>query len=220
MQSVSHYGNSGSNGRASLHDGLLLVLPLPLSWRAVFSDLSWHPLWIGMFMLSSLLPWFFHSSFPIYAPTHRVASSSLQLLPSLFLTPPFAPALLFSSPFHPHVAFPSFAAPFPPPWLVDLCCHALALHPSSHDWFPCAFVVQLLICWVSVKVSSCPTPAALSASRLGAWPGSAFACGAGGWAGRHSGLSHMARAHGVVASHPLRMRKALGSNPSVSILVA
>ena len=26
------------------------------------------------------------------------------------------------------------------------------------------------------------------------------------------------RAHGVVASHPLRMRKALGSNPSVSIL--
>ena len=25
------------------------------------------------------------------------------------------------------------------------------------------------------------------------------------------------RAHGVVASHPLRMRKALGSNPSVSI---
>ena len=26
------------------------------------------------------------------------------------------------------------------------------------------------------------------------------------------------RAHGVVVSHPLRMRKALGSNPSVSIL--
>ena len=26
------------------------------------------------------------------------------------------------------------------------------------------------------------------------------------------------RAHGVVASHPLRIRKALGSNPSVSIL--
>ena len=26
-------------------------------------------------------------------------------------------------------------------------------------------------------------------------------------------------AHGVVVSHPLRMRKALGSNPSVSILV-
>ena len=25
------------------------------------------------------------------------------------------------------------------------------------------------------------------------------------------------RAHGVVVSHPLRMRKALGSNPSVSI---
>ena len=28
------------------------------------------------------------------------------------------------------------------------------------------------------------------------------------------------RAHGVVVSHPLRMRKALGSNPSVSILIA
>ena len=27
------------------------------------------------------------------------------------------------------------------------------------------------------------------------------------------------RAHGVVVSHPLRMRKALGSNPSVSILI-
>ena len=27
----------------------------------------------------------------------------------------------------------------------------------------------------------------------------------------------MLRAHGVVVSHPLRMRKALGSNPSVSI---
>ena len=26
------------------------------------------------------------------------------------------------------------------------------------------------------------------------------------------------RAHGVVVSHPLRMRKALGSNPSVSML--
>ena len=26
-------------------------------------------------------------------------------------------------------------------------------------------------------------------------------------------------AHGVVVSHPLRMRKALGSNPSVSILI-
>ena len=30
-------------------------------------------------------------------------------------------------------------------------------------------------------------------------------------------LGKHARAHGVVASHPLRMRKALGSNPSVSI---
>ena len=30
-------------------------------------------------------------------------------------------------------------------------------------------------------------------------------------------LSNVSRAHGVVASHPLRMRKALGSNPSVSI---
>ena len=28
---------------------------------------------------------------------------------------------------------------------------------------------------------------------------------------------HFHRAHGVVVSHPLRMRKALGSNPSVSI---
>ena len=28
--------------------------------------------------------------------------------------------------------------------------------------------------------------------------------------------SFMQRAHGVVVSHPLRMRKALGSNPSVS----
>ena len=28
------------------------------------------------------------------------------------------------------------------------------------------------------------------------------------------------RAHGVVVSHPLRMRKALGSNPSVSMLIA
>ena len=27
------------------------------------------------------------------------------------------------------------------------------------------------------------------------------------------------RAHGVVVSHPLRMRKALGSNPSVSIVM-
>ena len=31
-------------------------------------------------------------------------------------------------------------------------------------------------------------------------------------------LNTFSRAHGVVVSHPLRMRKALGSNPSVSIL--
>ena len=31
-------------------------------------------------------------------------------------------------------------------------------------------------------------------------------------------LAKMSRAHGVVVSHPLRMRKALGSNPSVSII--
>ena len=30
--------------------------------------------------------------------------------------------------------------------------------------------------------------------------------------------SFMQRAHGVVVSHPLRMRKALGSNPSVSTM--
>ena len=33
----------------------------------------------------------------------------------------------------------------------------------------------------------------------------------------HPALFNPQRAHGVVASHPLRMRKALGSNPSVSI---
>ena len=34
--------------------------------------------------------------------------------------------------------------------------------------------------------------------------------------GNHQLLAMRRRAHGVVASHPLRMRKALGSNPSVS----
>ena len=43
-----------------------------------------------------------------------------------------------------------------------------------------------------------------------------FTCGddPGGW---QQQLRSMHGAHGVVASHPLRMRKALGSNPSVSI---
>ena len=33
-------------------------------------------------------------------------------------------------------------------------------------------------------------------------------------------MAQSSRAHGVVVSHPLRMRKALGSNPSVSITFA
>ena len=39
--------------------------------------------------------------------------------------------------------------------------------------------------------------------------------------GRHfAQMKRHSRAHGVVVSHPLRMRKALGSNPSVSITFA
>ena len=34
----------------------------------------------------------------------------------------------------------------------------------------------------------------------------------------HLIITNRHRAHGVVVSHPLRMRKALGSNPTVSIL--
>ena len=35
---------------------------------------------------------------------------------------------------------------------------------------------------------------------------------------RYVNIYYSHRAHGVVVSHPLRMRKALGSNPSVSIM--